>query len=236
MRVEIRKLSYSFPTAEIFRELSFEAPNGARVLLLGANGTGKSTLLRLLNGLHLLPEKMLLLDGKSAFSDLSLSSSMALVDQEFPLKLDLTVQEVLAQTGARAGDRAREEKWRSVLGVDLEWHMHRVSEGQRRRVQLLLALREPRRLLLLDEVTAHLDLVARARFLRALREETETAGLTVFYATHILDALEDWPTHVLLLREGFRFQGFSAEEVHALRKGRPLAALAESWMLDSAMI
>lgn len=59
--------------------------------------------------------------------------------------------------------------------------------GQRRRVQLVMGLLQPWELLLLDEVTVDLDVLVRADFLAYLKEETETRGATIVYATHIFD-------------------------------------------------
>ena len=54
----------------------------------------------------------------------------------------------------------------------------------------------------MDEVTTDLDVVSRQALLQFLREECEARGATVVYSTHILDGLDDWPTHVLHLRGG----------------------------------
>ena len=86
--------------------------------------------------------------------------------------------------------------------MDLTWRLHQVSDGQRRRAQLLLKLLRPSQLLLMDEVTTDLDVVSRQALLQFLREECDTLGATVIYSTHILDGLDDWPTHVLHLKGG----------------------------------
>merc|ERR1719201_3236489 len=86
--------------------------------------------------------------------------------------------------------------------MDLTWRLHQVSDGQRRRAQLLLKLLRPSQLLLMDEVTTDLDVVSRQALLQFLREECDERGATVVYSTHILDGLDDWPSHVLHLRHG----------------------------------
>jgi CCR4-NOT complex subunit CAF16 len=96
--------------------------------------------------------------------------------------------------------------------VDLDWHMHRISDGQRRRVQLLMGLLHPYRVLLLDEITTDLDLLGRADLLAFLRDQS-TAGACVLYATHIFDRMEQWASHIALLHRG------------RLLLKRPLAAL-----------
>jgi energy-coupling factor transporter ATP-binding protein EcfA2 len=97
---------------------------------------------------------------------------------------------------------ARLERLVALLDMDMEWRLHQVSDGQRRRAQLLLKLLPPSQLLLMDEVTTDLDVVSRQALLQFLREECEARGATVVYSTHILDGLDDWPTHVLHLRGG----------------------------------
>jgi len=69
-------------------------------------------------------------------------------------------------------------------------------------VQLAMGLVRPWRVLLLDEITVDLDLLSRSRFLGWLRRESEQRGGTVVYATHILDGLAGWPTHLVHLSLG----------------------------------
>lgn len=53
--------------------------------------------------------------------------------------------------------------------------------------------------LLLDEITVDLDVLARADLLMFLRKECEERGATIIYATHIFDGLEGWPSHIVNL-------------------------------------
>ena len=80
--------------------------------------------------------------------------------------------------------------------------MHAVSDGERRRVQLCMGLLRPWRVLLLDEITVDLDLLTRAEFLGWLKGETERRECTIVYATHILDNLAGWPSHLVHMHLG----------------------------------
>lgn len=100
--------------------------------------------------------------------------------------------------------------------------MHEVSDGERRRVQIVSGLMEPWEMLLLDEVsralhlelllrahslefiqvTVDLDVLVRSKLLAFLVEETETRGSTILYATHIFDGLDSFPTHLCHLQLG----------------------------------
>src|SRR5262249_4507106 len=139
----------------------------------------------------------------------------------------LRVDEILARQ--RDVDPARRDRLIEVLGVDLEWHMHAVSDGQRRRVQLLLGLLRPRELLLLDEITTDLDLIARMDLLAFLREESEQRGTTILYATHIFDALAEWATDLIYLIAGKVVLAAPLGEVAELRDAS-LVHVIERWL------
>ena len=90
----------------------------------------------------------------------------------------------------------------SILDIDERWHLHAVSDGERRRVQLAMGLMRPWSVLLLDEITVDLDLLSRSSFLAFLRAETNSRPCTILYATHILDNLAGWPTHLVHMHLG----------------------------------
>ena len=69
-------------------------------------------------------------------------------------------------------------------------------------MQLAMGLLRPWTVLLLDEITVDLDLLSRARFLEFLKRETVERGATVVYATHILDNLAEWPSHLVHMHLG----------------------------------
>lgn len=195
----------STPVAPIIPSFSLEIPQGSRTLLIGANGVGKTTLLRILAGQHLVAESMIRVFGESPFYGLELASEISLIDGYFPLDVDLKVSELLA-SGRNGVDPQLEKELIELLGVDPGWRMNRVSSGQKRRVQILLTLRKPSQLLLLDEVTSNLDVTMRSDLMAWLKARSEKQQLTVIYATHIFDGLWDplraqyWPTHILCMK------------------------------------
>jgi CCR4-NOT complex subunit CAF16 len=188
----------------VFRGLRLEIPTGSRCLLLGRNGVGKTTLLRIVAGKHLVPPDAVRVLGRAAFHDPDLARRVAFVGGPFPFDGDVAVSEMLAsrRRDADAPDVRRRARLPELLDIDPAWRMSSVSSGQRRRVQILLGLLAPADLVLLDEVTADLDVLARADLLDFLREDCVARGATVVYATHVLDGLEAWATHLCFLRPG----------------------------------
>lgn len=117
------------------------------------------------------------------------------------VRSDIGVPELLKSVGGDYYPERRDELVR-ILDVDLSWHLHAVSDGERRRVQLCMGLLRPWTVLLLDEITVDLDLLSRHNFLQFLKKETETRDCTIVYATHILDNLAQWPSHLVHMSLG----------------------------------
>ncbi len=117
------------------------------------------------------------------------------------VRTDIAVPELLKSVGGDHYPERRDELVR-ILDVDLSWHLHAVSDGERRRVQLTMGLLRPWTVLLLDEITVDLDLLSRHNFLQFLKRETESRSCTIVYATHILDNLAAWPTHLVHMALG----------------------------------
>lgn len=152
-----------------------------------------------------------------------------------PLQADIPVYKMMEKLQEQYIDRKNELI--KVLGIDLNWRMHQVSDGQRRRVQIFLGLLRPFKILLLDEVTVSLDVIVRMDLLEWLRVESDTRGATILYATHIFDGLDDWPTHIHYLKSG-GYTGWQGKlndlQIYQDYKNKgeysPLLRVAEYWL------
>jgi CCR4-NOT complex subunit CAF16 len=207
-------------------------------LLLGANGAGKTTLLRILAGKHMVSPGSVQILGRPPFHDTALTTSgdlayvggswardVAFAGAAVPLTGDFPARRLL--DSVPGADPARRDRLLKVLDIDPEWRMHRVSDGQRRRVQVAAGLMRPFKVLLLDEVTVDLDVLGRASLMDFLAEECRERGCCVVYATHIFDGLEGWPSHVLYAARGKLAFAKRAEEVDALKRGELLEMVAD---------
>lgn len=204
LAVDVRDLTYSFANARTtaLEHCTLQLPRGTRCLLIGGNGAGKSTLLRLLAGKRLANCNIRVF-GKDVFNECP--RGITYLGTEWAtnpvVRGDISVAEFLDSVG---GFRFAERRdyLLDILDVDLEWRMHMISDGERRRVQLCMGLMEPWDLLLLDEVTVDLDVQVRCDLLNFLREESESRGATIVYATHIFDGIHTFPTHIVHLQLG----------------------------------
>ncbi|HEU4728171.1 MAG TPA: ATP-binding cassette domain-containing protein [Kofleriaceae bacterium] len=227
--IEVRDLHFAYrgDPREVLAGVSLTVAPGRRVLVIGANGAGKTTLLRILAGKHMIDRHTVRVLGASAFHEPTLSGKIEFLGGRFPFDVDLRVDEILGRQ--LDVDPARRDRLIDVLGVDPTWHMHAVSDGQRRRVQLLLGLMRPRQVLLLDEITTDLDLIARQDLLAFLREESEQRGTTILYATHIFDTLDRWATDVLYMAAGKIVVDAPIGQLPELAE-QPLVSIVERWL------
>ncbi|KAF9265368.1 P-loop containing nucleoside triphosphate hydrolase protein [Marasmius fiardii PR-910] len=185
------------------RDINLSLPKGSRTLLIGGNGAGKSTLLTLLSGKRMIQKGEMTIFGRDVFRDLP--DSVTYLGTEWAMnarvRSDIIVSNFLDSVGGYR-HKERRDHLLNVLDVNLDWHMHAISDGERRRVQLVMGLMGRWDLLLLDEVTVDLDVLVRSELLKFLREESETRGATIIYATHIFDGLDNFPTHIAHMRDG----------------------------------
>ncbi|PTU18691.1 hypothetical protein P175DRAFT_0463541 [Aspergillus ochraceoroseus IBT 24754] len=202
--IQVQDLSYRFQDGSLgLTNVNIDLPAGSRTLFIGANGAGKTTLLRLLAGKRLSPNNTITIGGKDPFKEGL--EGVTYLGMEWVLnsivRSDIDIPTLLASVGGNAYPERRDELV-EILDIDLRWRMHTVSDGERRRVQLAMGLLRPWRVLLLDEITVDLDLLTRSNFLAFLKRETEIRPCTIVYATHILDNLAHWPTHLVHMHLG----------------------------------
>lgn len=218
--VEVDDLTYKFHESSTpsVSNINLEIPWNTRTLVVGSNGAGKSTLLKLLSGKHLCLNGKIRVNGLDPFSPLSMQQNAAKENGDEDVQIttylgtewchmsiinrDIGVLELLTSIGLEHY-KIRGERLIEILEIDLNWRMHRLSDGQKRRVQLVMGLLKPWRVLLLDEVTVDLDVIARSRLLEFLKEETTTRKCSVIYATHIFDGLAQWPDKIIHIKKGF---------------------------------
>jgi CCR4-NOT complex subunit CAF16 len=233
--LETRSLTYSYGGGSPqLTDVSFTFRRGARILVVGANGAGKSTLLSILGGKRMIPRGLAYVMGKDAFNDAGVAEHIMYCGDWWRTNffMNLSVRDLLG----KVCETARCDHLVAVLQVNLDWRINEVSDGQRRRCQLLELLATPRAMYLMDEITSDLDLFAREGILNFMRAECEIRGATIFYCTHIFDHLEGWATHLLHLSQGRVVKHCSIDEVEEYSQltaegdPTPLYSLIRRWI------
>jgi NitT/TauT family transport system ATP-binding protein len=171
--------------------VSFAVPDGAFVSLLGPTGCGKTTLLRIVDGLVRPTEGRVLVDGRPVLGP---GADRAVVFQEVNLlpwrtaranvELGLELQGVAAAERRRAGQAALDLVG---LGAFADLYPHELSGGMKQRVGLARALCAGPGYLLMDEPFGALDMQTREQMQRELAALMESERKTVLFVTHSVD-------------------------------------------------
>lgn len=220
--LEFANVSFSYERRSVLGDVDFALEPGECAALIGPNGVGKTTLLRLAAGVLRCSGGMVSLAGRNLDSlpRGKVARLVALVPQRFEVPFDFTVEQIVEQgrtpyVGLFSGfkHRDREALEHALELADVASLRNRIfnelSGGERQRVKIALGLAQEPRLLLLDEPTQSLDLGRQLELLdliQTLRKE----GVTILAAMHDLQLIEDTFSSVLLL-----------EPDHQLCKGRP---------------
>jgi len=209
MTIEASNLSFRYGDKPVLREVSFTLTSGRFHALLGPNGAGKSTLFGLLTRLLALQQGELLLAGQSLKKQpAEAMRQIGVVFQQNALDLDLTVRQNLQYHAALHGlsrKEARVRVDRELERFSLEDRandaVRQLNGGHRRRVEIARALLHNPSLLLLDEPTVGLDVASRKALNEHVRTLCDEDGLTVLWATHLIEEVRA-DDRVLILHQG----------------------------------
>jgi ABC-2 type transport system ATP-binding protein len=203
--IETRGLWRKFGKFEAVKDVSLTVPKGTVYGLLGVNGAGKSTIIKMIMG-HLRPtagEVRVL--GRALGEDLlGIRRRVAYVSENRYLYEWMTVEESVRFT------RAFHETWDDQKAADLlqrfslppEKKVRQLSRGNRARLCLLLALSFNPELIVLDEPTSGLDPIVRRDFIENIVAEIAEEGKTVLFSSHIVEEVERVADYVGIINEG----------------------------------
>jgi len=207
-------LSFAYERKPVLSRVSFTVRPGELVCLLGPNGCGKTTLLKLMRGLLVPSSGRLLLAGRDAgsYSRRELARRLASVPQSGQPAFAYTVLAMVLMGRAARGaffgrptrrdrDIAREALARFDIADLADVPYTRLSGGQRQRTLLARALAQDTPTIVFDEPTTGLDFGHQARFL-AILDALRAAGRTIVMTTHFPDHALWLADRVLMLRDG----------------------------------
>ncbi len=202
--LSVEDLSVSYGGRRALDGISLAAERGSVFALLGRNGAGKSSLVRCLLGLQKPQGGRVLLFGEDAWSQRQrVLARVGVVPEEPDAPPEMTARELIAFCGALYptwSDVEAKERLRR-LEVPLELAFGHLSKGQKGAVMLALALASQPELLVLDDPTLGLDVVARHALYDELIGELADRGTTVFVTTHDLAGIEALADRVAVLHD-----------------------------------
>ena len=214
--LEAINLSINYGARKAVVDVSLSVAPGNMTAIVGANGAGKSSLLRALNGSIQPASGAVLLDGKplDSYSRRAVGKRIAVVAQEAMLAFPVSVLEYVL--GGRYAWSAGMWGWESERDLEIAADvlreteletfglrlMNELSGGERQRAVLARALATAASILLLDEPTANLDLAHQSSMLRLVRSRCDKVQTAAIIVTHDINLAAEFADSVVLLKNG----------------------------------
>lgn len=197
---------------------------GTLVALIGANGIGKSTLIKTLTGMQKPIEGNIQLNSKdiSSYSAAALAQQLSVVLTESLPPSNLSVFELVA-LGRQPytnwlGTLSPEDKQqveKAIALTKIEHLAHKkhyeISDGQLQKSLIARALAQDTPIIILDEPTTHLDLMHKVSLLKLLKSLCAETGKCIFYSTHDLDLALQLSDEIAVMADGTLVQGTPQE-------------------------
>lgn len=226
MQITLSHLSVGYKVGHaVVSDINLTLQSGKLASLIGANGVGKSTLLKTLTGFLPKLEGSLLLDGKdiSEFSQRALARQISIVLTQKPDVQNLTVEEIVGlgrspYTGFFGKLHANDQQIvdESITAVGIEKLKNRMiqtlSDGERQKVMIAKALAQQTPIIFLDEPTAFLDFSSKVETFQLLQRMAHEMGKLVLLSTHDLELAVRF-SDTLLQVNGDGLRTVSNEEV-----------------------
>jgi ABC-2 type transport system ATP-binding protein len=215
--IQINGLTKSFGGRPAVNNLSLEVPAGAVYALLGDNGAGKSTTIRMLTGL-LPPDagSATILGDNCWTKAIELRHKVGYVPERPKFYDWMTVGEIGWFTAGfhSAGFLPRYEKWSERFKLQSKAKLKNLSKGEYAKVGLALALAPDPEVLILDEPTSGLDLKVRREFLQSI-VGLAGEGRTVLISSHQIAEVERVASHAAFLSQGRLLLSATMDELKA---------------------
>lgn len=223
--LRLQQIVKSFSAVTVLKGIDLEIPAGSVTGLVGHNGAGKSTMLRVMSGAHAADSGTVTVDGAElpmGSPTASLAAGISTVYQELSLLPNLTVAQnvFLGRELQRGGmldkeamrTRTAELAERFGLDIDPDAKLSRYPVATRQLLEIAIAAERDARYLLLDEPTTALEGAQVERFLETVKDLARTDGLGILLVDHKLDELYAVADHIVALVDGtIRISGPASE-------------------------
>ncbi|EHQ61586.1 ABC transporter ATP-binding protein [Paenibacillus dendritiformis] len=225
-RLQTQKLDIGYSERAIVHNLNLSIPHGKITALVGANGSGKSTILKAMARIMRPSSGGVLLDGRSihSMSTKEVAKQLAILPQNPSAPDGLTVAELVGYGrfphqkgfGSMSADDRDTVAWAiTMTGMNAfrERPVDQLSGGQRQRAWIAMALAQQTDILFLDEPTTFLDMAHQLEVLQLLHKLNREEGRTIVMVVHDLNHASRYAQHMVAIKAGTVVREGRPEEV-----------------------
>ncbi|MDR1703560.1 MAG: ATP-binding cassette domain-containing protein [Clostridiales bacterium] len=205
MRIELDRINKSFGDNHVLKDLSFSAESGKAFGLLGRNGSGKTTTIRIIMEIFPMDSGTVTINGDKAKKYIN---KIGYLPEERGLYPKRPILEQMVYFGELRGMKAADAKRNAEIllkKLDAEEYLKRkldtLSKGNQQKIQLAIALLTEPEILILDEPFSGLDPV-NANVLKSLVSEMVAAGKLVIFSSHQMSNVEEFCDDICIINKG----------------------------------
>ncbi len=203
--IKIDGIVKRFGKKTVLDGVSLEIKNGSVYGLVGINGVGKSTLLRIITGIYKPDKGSVLFDGEEIFDNPEVKGKIAFVPDELYLPDSSTMEMMAKRYAILYGKKFSYERFYEFAGVlelDTKKTFSTFSKGMRRQAATALALSLSPECIFFDETFDGLDPFKRSYFKKIIAEDVKARGAIAVITSHSLKELDDFCDRLAVLDKG----------------------------------
>jgi ABC-2 type transport system ATP-binding protein len=199
--LEIKNLNKSFDDKEILKDINLTIERGKIIGLLGKNGQGKTTLIKLINDLLTPTSGEILINGKNI--GIESKKIISYLPEKTYLDKDMTVEEVIKFFSEFYDNFNIEKAYKLLKDLDLEVkeRLSKMSKGMQEKVQLILVMSRDAELYILDEPLGGVDPATRDYIINTILTNFKD-GASVIISTHLIADIERILDEVIFIDKG----------------------------------
>lgn len=226
--IALKNIKKAYGEQVVLEGFHLEIEEGEFVTIIGSSGCGKTTVLKMINGLIEPTEGDILIEGASIRERdmIELRRNIGYAIQGSVLFPHMTVEENISYVPNLINRRDKEktkqavDKWMKIVGLEealKERYPDELSGGQQQRVGIARALAASPKILLMDEPFGAVDEITRAQLQTELKEIHRKTGITILFVTHDIGEALKLGTKVLVMDQGKVMQYAKPEEIETFK-------------------
>lgn len=202
--LKLNHLSFAYPDKQVFTDLNYDLKRGEFLSIVGENGVGKTTLMRMiLQELRPSSGEVEFVPNRPAV-EVGYVPQFRNIDAEYPLSIQDFIGLNFAKVGVPWLTHAERRRVNEILGETKLDHVRKrplgkASGGEKQKAYLAQALLDRPNLLILDESTASLDPIAKTELLDLVKQINQEQQLTVIFVTHDIPLARRYADRYLFL-------------------------------------
>ncbi len=215
--LECINLEKSYGNKKVLKKINLKIPRGKIIGLLGKNGTGKTTLIKLINDLLTPTNGKILVNGKEV--GIESKKIISYLPERTYLDKSMTVEEVIHyfEDFYDNFDSKKARKLLKDLNLDLDLKLSKMSKGMQEKVQLVLVMSRSAELYILDEPLGGVDPATRDYILDTILNNF-SEGASVIISTHLISDIERILDEVIFIDNGKIILSSDADELRIKEK------------------